>query len=118
MNKFFQMLLLLVLLVLTACASNPAYETSLVVPDQVAADQEVPLTLTVKENHQPVTGLTIAAHLEMKKMDHGSIDVTFTEKGNGEYVAPVKIPMGGEWVAVTQINGSEQEIDFTVKGAE
>lgn len=122
MKRLLCFILMLVTVVFAGCSSAPAYQSSIQVPKSFAVGQEIPITLMVKQDNQPVTGLTVTAKLEMKKMDHGSVDVAFSEKGNGEYVANVQLPMGGEWIAVTQLkNGNntvEQEIGFTVEGAE
>ncbi len=122
MKKHLLLIMMACILALVGCASKPAYETALQVPDKFKVGEEIPLTLTVKQNNQPVTGLVVTAHLEMKKMDHGTVDVTFAEKENGEYRANAKLPMGGEWVAFIQLktgkNSVEQEIGFTTEGIE
>lgn len=112
------LLMVVVLLAVTGCSSKSQYVTTLQTPKSMKMGQEIPLTLQVQQNQQPATGLTISAQLEMKKMDHGTVEVTFREQGNGEYVAQAKLPMGGDWVAITTINDVVQEISFTVEGEE
>lgn len=122
MKKMLFFILMILSIVFAGCSSKPAYQATIQVPEKFTAGQEIPISLQVKLDNQPATGLTVSAVLEMKKMNHGTVDVTFVEKGNGEYVANAKLPMGGEWIAVTQLkkdnNTVEQEIGFTIKGEE
>ncbi|MGC5328917.1 FixH family protein [Brevibacillus sp. SYSU BS000544] len=115
-------LLMIFAFVFAGCGSKPSYQSTIQVPEKFTAGQEIPMTLIVKQDNQPATGLVVTATLEMKKMDHGTVEVAFTEQGNGEYVANVVLPMGGEWIAVTQLKKGnesvEQEIRFSIEGAQ
>lgn len=53
----------------------------------------------VTESEEDVSGLTLTASLEMAKMDHGSIDVSFVDNGDGTYTGDVELSMAGEWIA-------------------
>lgn len=66
-----------------------------------------------------VTGLDLVATLEMAKMDHGVIEVTFTDNNDGTYEGEVTLPMAGEWIAdvKAELNGKtyEKVLTFDVK---
>lgn len=68
--------------------------------------ESYPITLSVTDNGEAVTGMDILATLEMEKMDHGTIEVSFDDNGDGTYTGEVELPMGGEWIA-----GIEAELD-------
>lgn len=86
------------LLFLVGCGT-PDWQVSLQVPSRADPDRPVPLTLEVTEGGQPVTGMHVEARLEMRRMDHGLIDVTLAERKAGRYEGSVDLPMGGEWEA-------------------
>ncbi len=113
---------LFALLLLAGCGGGTDWSATLQAPPQFALGQELPLVLTVKADGKPVTGLVVKAQLEMKKMDHGTVEVVFAEKGEGVYEAKAKLPMGGDWVAVTEISDGKQtkelELPFAVEGVE
>ena len=58
--------------------------------------QEIVLSAT--EGEEGVTGMNITGKLEMAKMDHGVIEATFSDNGDGTYRAEADLPMGGEWM--------------------
>lgn len=95
--------LLLLVLLLPACASEADWEARLEPATPLVAMQDTELIMSIFAQGQPVTGLSIHAQLEMKRMDHGVVEVTFQEKGNGQYTATARLPMGGEWEAIATI---------------
>lgn len=58
-----------------------------------------PMVISVSESGEMVTGMEIVATLEMAKMDHGVIEVVFSDRGDGTYEGEVELPMAGEWIA-------------------
>lgn len=58
-----------------------------------------PIVIKAVDGSQSVTGLKITASLEMAKMDHGTIELQFTDNGDGTYQGEVELPMAGEWIA-------------------
>ncbi len=63
------------------------------------------------EADEGVSGLTIQATLEMAKMDHGVIEVTFIDNGDGTYTSDVELPMAGEWIADVRADHNGKEIE-------
>ena len=105
------------LIMLSGCGSSPEFEveTAPKYKDEVA----YPITLKVTEDGEPVQGMDILATLEMAKMDHGIIEVNFTDVGDGTYSGEVELPMGGEWIAniEAELNGDtfDDVVTFDVK---
>lgn len=77
------------------------------------------VTFKIAEGENPVKGLDVTANFEMEKMDHGSIQVSLKDKGEGIYGGEVALPMGGDWQALLTIkNGNDSEeklVTFTVE---
>lgn len=86
------------MLLLVACGSNNIEFTVEQAP-KYADGETFPMTLKVMEDDEVVTGLDMVATLEMAKMDHGTIEVTFIDNGDGTYDGEVELPMAGEWIA-------------------
>ncbi|HLS59768.1 MAG TPA: FixH family protein [Virgibacillus sp.] len=82
--------------------------------------ESYPMVIKAMEGKEGVTGLHIMATLEMAKMDHGVIEINFTDNGDGTYSGEVELPMEGEWIGDFRIdeNGEiyETTIQFDVKG--
>ena len=66
----------------------------------------------------PVTGAKLVGVLNMKAMDHGSLQFEFTEKGNGVYEGISKVEMSGDWnlklTAEQDQNRLEQDFPLAV----
>ncbi|GAX91395.1 FixH family protein [Effusibacillus lacus] len=109
-------------ILLTGCGSDNDWVANVQAPAQYIGEQELPITIEIKEQGQPVTGLQVKAQFEMKKMDHGKVEAMFTDGGNGTYTGKVKLPMGGEWlVNVNMSNGKrteEQTLQFKTERVE
>jgi len=75
---------------------------------------EFPIVLSVAEGDEAVTGLDIVATLEMARMDHGIIEVVFTDQGDGTYSGEVALPMAGEWIADVEMNQEGNTFDETL----
>lgn len=112
MRKIF-LSVLLTLLFLTGCGSNPLHVSVETAP-RYQAEQSYPMILKITDNEEPLSGLDIVAVLEMARMDHGIIDVDFTDQGNGTYRGEVTLPMAGEWIADIVINREGKEIEEMV----
>lgn len=65
------------------------------------------IILAAEENGEAVTGLNMIGELEMEKMDHGMVEVSFTDNGDGTYKGDVELPMGGEWLMELFVDGEE-----------
>ncbi|WP_210364324.1 FixH family protein [Bacillus sp. REN3] len=90
---------MLLLLLLTGCSSGSDYEFTLKEAPKYQAGTSSPIVIEVQKDGKPAAGLEFTAYLEMAKMDHGSIEVDFTDKGNGLYESSTELPMAGEWIA-------------------
>lgn len=92
-----------------AAAEKPVYENGM--PSD--------FILSITEDGEPAAGLTVTAVLEMAKMDHGVIEVSFEEQENGLYKGTADLPMGGEWLADVTIQSdgrqAEQLVTFDVE---
>ena len=103
---------------ITGCGASE-WETTITVGDTFHANRQLPLTLEVKENGERVKGLEVTAALEMKHMDHGSVEVLFQEQEDGTYLGLGDFPMAGEWEALVEISNNqkvvEQIIPLTIK---
>ncbi|MGC5328796.1 FixH family protein [Brevibacillus sp. SYSU BS000544] len=117
-RKLMTIFILCSLIVLGGCGSTAKWQANLTLQGDYKEGEPLPIRLEVKANEQPVTGLTIQGSLEMKRMNHGTVDATFTEKGNGVYECTAEIPMHGDWTANLKLSDGkvveEHSIDFTV----
>ncbi|MCP8971009.1 FixH family protein [Ectobacillus ponti] len=75
----------------------------------------VPFVIAVEKDGKKAESLDITGHLEMVKMDHGEIPVTFQETAAGTYESKVTLPMEGEWECVVDIGKSEQVVKLKVE---
>lgn len=77
--------------------------------------------IKVADDNGPITGLEINADLTMSDMDHGQVEVTFEELGEGVYSTEVELSMAGKWEIVFSFehNGKpiEKVITYEVKEA-
>lgn len=107
------------LFILVGCSSRPDYDISMKTAPKYNGEADFPIVIEISENGKPVEGLAITSFLEMAKMDHGTIEVTYQDKGNGLYESRVELPMAGEWIVnfETEKDGKtfEKVINFDVK---
>jgi hypothetical protein len=89
----------LLMLLLAGCSSGSDFEINLKEAPKYKAGESYPVVIEVMKDGEPVNGLKFVAFLEMAKMDHGSIELDFKDKGNGIYESSVELPMAGEWIA-------------------
>lgn len=89
----------LLLVILAGCSSGSDVEVNLKQAPKYKVGESSPVLIEVLQNGEPASGLEFIAYLEMAKMDHGTIELDFKDKGNGIYESSVELPMGGEWVA-------------------
>ncbi|GAM14565.1 FixH family protein [Mesobacillus selenatarsenatis] len=90
---------MLLIVLLAGCSSGSDFEITLREAPKYKAGESYPVVIEVMKDGEPVDGLEFAAYLEMAKMDHGTIELNFEDKGNGVYESSVELPMGGEWIA-------------------
>lgn len=98
MKKSIVVFTMFAILLLTGCNSSKL-EFSVETAPRYHAEQSYPIVLKATENGVAVSDLRLVATLEMARMDHGIIEVSFTDKGDGTYEGEVALPMGGEWIA-------------------
>ena len=89
---------LLLVVVIVGCGTS-SIDFSVDTPPKYKDGESFPMVIEATEDGEAVTGLDIVATLEMAKMDHGIIEVVFTDQGDGTYVGDVELPMAGEWIA-------------------
>lgn len=110
---------LLLMLILAGCGSGSDFEVSLKQAPKYKAGESFPVVIEILQNGEPASGLEFTTFLEMAKMDHGTTELDFEDKGNGIYESSVELPMAGEWVANIEgeVDGSafEQVITFEVE---
>jgi len=112
MNKFIGMILV-VIFVLVGCGGakmDVAIEEAPKYKDGVT----YPIVLTVEDGDEAITGLEVVADLEMSRMDHGTIEVVFTDQGDGTYEGEVELPMAGEWIANVDLIQDGETYDKTL----
>lgn len=91
--------ILMLIALLTGCASAPDYKVTVTKDLYFVKDTAMPFEIKVTENKKAVKGLDVSAQLSMTKMDHGSYDVKLEEGKNGTYSGKVNLPMGGKYEA-------------------
>jgi hypothetical protein len=90
---------MLLMVLLSGCSSGSDYEITLKQAPKYKAGESYQVVIEILQDGEPASGLEFSAFLEMAKMDHGSIELNFEDKGNGIYESSVELPMAGEWVA-------------------
>lgn len=90
---------MLLMVLLAGCSSGSDFEVILKEAPKYKAGETYPVVIEVLKDGEPAAGLDFVAYLEMAKMDHGTIELNFEDKGNGIYESSVELPMGGEWIA-------------------
>ncbi len=85
------------------------------VPPVEEQDTTFKLTLT-DSSGQPVPGARVTAALKMRTMDMGKNEVTFADKGSGNYEGKGKFTMAGPWDVVVSANqaGSADQQTFSI----
>ena len=99
MKKLIAVFMLLMLVLLAGCSSGTDIEVTLKEAPKYKAGETYPVVIEVLQDGEPAAGLDFVAYLEMAKMDHGTIELDFEDKGNGLYESSVELPMAGEWIA-------------------
>jgi hypothetical protein len=107
---------LLLILILAGCSSDSDYNFTLKQAPKYKAGESYPVVIEILKDGKPAEGLAFSAYLEMAKMDHGTIELAFEDKGNGIYEASVELPMAGEWLAnIEGKSGFEHVLTFEVE---
>src|SRR5690625_1704084 len=81
--------ILLMSLLFVAC-SPVKVDLSLEKAPRYKDGESYPMVIKAMEGKEGVTGLHIMATLEMAKMDHGVIEINFTDNGDGTYSGEVE----------------------------
>lgn len=108
-------LLLIISLFIVGC-SNEKLSVSVIDAPKYKDGESFPIVLSITDGSNAVTDAEVIATLEMARMDHGTIEVIFTNEGDGTYVGDVELPMAGEWIAniVTTVNNKKSESTVTI----
>lgn len=114
-----KILFLLFALMLSGCGSSSDWKVSFPTADTFHAGKEIPVEMMISQDDKGDAGLEVTATFEMKSMDHDTIQVSFTDEGNGKYTGKTLFPMSGEWQGyITISEGNKKEevlIPITVK---
>ncbi|WP_307257618.1 FixH family protein [Oikeobacillus pervagus] len=106
--------LLMLVIVLAGCKAG-GVDFSIETAPSHKYGQSFPIVIKAVEGSEAVTGLEITANLEMAKMDHGEIEVHFTNNGDGTYEGEVELPMAGEWIAEVQAEKDGETYEGTLE---
>src|SRR5690625_143609 len=109
--------LLIISVVLTGCGGGNV-DISVVEAPKYKDGVSYPFVISIEDKDKAVTDLDVVATLEMARMDHGTIEVIFSENEAGIYEGDVELPMAGEWIANIIITEdgktTEKTIEFEV----
>lgn len=111
-NLVIALLLFSIGFLLVGCGSSPSWMVNLTPTGTYQPDQPIEFQLTVTQEEKGISGLQATAMLEMKNMDHGSIDLVFEDQGEGHYTASGILPMSGEWEAFIQVSDGKNKKEF------
>lgn len=107
--------ILLLIALLTGCASDPDYKVTVTKDLYFVKDTAMPFEIKVTENKKAVKGLDVSAELSMTKMDHGSYDVKLEEGKNGTYSGKVNLPMGGKYEAALTLEKDGKKTEKVIE---
>ncbi len=102
------------MLFLAGCSSGSDFEINLKEAPKYKAGESYPVVIEVLQDGEPAAGLDFVAYLEMAKMDHGTIELDFEDKGNGVYESRVELPMAGEWIANIEGEGDGSAFEHVI----
>jgi cytochrome oxidase Cu insertion factor (SCO1/SenC/PrrC family) len=110
--------LLLLTLIAAGCNSNQL-QIKLYAPKTFTPGQPFAMQFKILDsNGHPVTGAKVKANLNMKNMDHGTVNIPTQEIGNGMYVGQANLQMNGDWIATVNVehNGKtfKEDKSFTI----
>lgn len=104
----------IVLMLLIAGCGGADLDFSVETPPKYKDGEAYEMVIKAEDNGEPVTGLEMTATLEMAKMDHGIIEVVFSDNGDGTYVGDVELPMAGEWIAALEAEKDGETYEMTL----
>lgn len=109
---------IIVSLILVGCGSTKLNVTLDEAP-KYKDGVEYPISLSITDGDDAITELDVIATLEMARMDHGVIEVVFSDQGDGLYSSETALPMAGEWIADIELtkdgNTTEEVLTFDVE---
>ena len=112
MKKTYYFVLIMALsFLLAGCGSSPSWNVELTSDDTYHPDQPLVFDLNVNEDGKGITGLEAVATLEMKNMDHGTLELEFKEQGEGHYTASGVLPMSGDWEAFVKVTDGQKKLE-------
>lgn len=98
MKKNLFVIVFLVLLLVGCSSGNGKLTVAVENEPKFTEGQQEEIVIRVEQDGKAVSDLEIDATLEMQKMDHGILEVHFTEGESGIYSTDVDLPMAGEWI--------------------
>lgn len=107
-------LLVFVSLFTVACGGGGKFTVDVEEAPTYKDGESSPIVFSLSDGDELITGADMSATLEMARMDHGTIEVIFTDVGDGTYSGEVELPMAGEWIANVIINVDGKEVEKTV----
>lgn len=102
------------LMLLIAGCGGGSIDFSVETPPKYKDGEAYEMVVKAEDNGESVTGLNMIATLEMAKMDHGIIEVVFSDNGDGTYVGEVELPMAGEWIAALEAEEDGEVYETTL----
>lgn len=105
--------ILLVALMTSGCKSDQL-QVKLYTPKTFTPGQPFAIQFKIRDSQgNPIKGAKVAAHLNMKNMDHGTVNIPTQEIGNGMYVGQANLQMNGDWIATVKVerDGESYEED-------
>lgn len=118
MKKFWPVIILF-LMILSACNKTPEWQISIELEPFYKEGAPAPFVINITENEKEATELTVVASFEMERMDHGTVEVKLKEKSAGVYEGLVELPMSGDYIVVLTIQNENQQkeelIEITVE---
>ncbi|SEB21013.1 YtkA-like [Thalassobacillus cyri] len=107
------LLVLVLIFGLAACGGNDIAFSVEDTPLYKQGEASV-VTVRAEQDGEPLQGLTLSGLMEMEKMDHGEIDINFSDNGDGTYTGEVELPISGEWILDLTSGDAEKILTINV----
>lgn len=110
-------ILLLITLFLAGCSGS---DLTYVVENNPVFTEGKPTEIVLRAENdegEAETNLELTGEMQMEKEDYGTLDVEFTNHGDGTYTGSVLMPAAGEWVlkVTTLADGEEDDIVHLIR---
>ncbi|MDP4107364.1 MAG: SCO family protein [Bacillota bacterium] len=119
MIKRLSIFAVILLITFIAGCSSEQLQIKLYAPKTFTPGQPFAMQFKVLDSKgNPVKAAKVTAELNMKGMDHGSVQISTQEIGNGLYVGQANLQMNGDWIATVKVdrNGKsfQEDKSFTI----